>query len=220
MTATQTDPDDSATDAAAEVPEWLSLDDGEEIQWSGEPVPVSIVGTAVWGVLLTVVLIGFLILLTLPLAWLSIKNTDYVITNKALYVKKGVASTNIESVGRDKIQNTEYSQSFWGKQFDFGSIEVSTAGSSGAQITFQNISDARSVREKITSLSNEYTAESRRSSAEGDDSSTASSTTNSMDDLVEELRATREAMERAERHLSETSSATGEEASVDERPQD
>lgn len=220
MTATRTEANDAAPHADDEVPEWLSLDDGEEIQWSGEPVPVSIVGTAVWGVVLTVVLIGFLILLTLPLAWLSIKNTDYVVTNEALYVKKGVASTNIESVGLDRIQNTEYSQSFWGKQFDFGSIEISTAGSSGAQITFQNIENARSVRETITSLGNEYAAGSRRSSAEGDESSTAAPTTNSMDDLVEELRATREAMERVERHLSETSSATGEEASADERPRD
>lgn len=220
MTATTTESTDTAPHAADhEVPEWLSLDDDEEIRWRGEPVPVSIVGTAVWGVLLTVVLIGFLILLSLPLAWLSIKNTDYVVTNEALYVKKGVASTNIESVGLDKIQNTEYSQSFWGKQFDFGSIEISTAGSSGAQITFQNIENARSVRETITSLGNEYASGSRRSSVDGDESSTASPTTTSMDDLVEELRATRQAMERVEQHLSETSRSTGEDASADEGPQ-
>lgn len=216
----------NAPDTVDEVPEWLSLDDDEELKWHGEPVPVSIVGTAVWGVLLTVVLIGVLILLSLPLAWLSINNTDYVITNEALYVKKGVLSTNIESVGVDKIQNTEYSQSFWGKQFDFGSIEISTAGSSGAQITFQNISDARSIREQITSLSNEYTARSRRSSADGDESATASPTTGSIDELVEELRATRQAMERVEQRLSESSESTEADAPVDvssstnERPPD
>jgi uncharacterized membrane protein YdbT with pleckstrin-like domain len=216
---------DTPATTTDEVPEWLSLDDGEELQWRGEPVPVSIVGTAVWGVLLTVVLIGVLILLSLPLAWLSIKNTDYVVTNEALYVKKGVLSTNIESVGLDKIQNTEYSQSFWGKQFDFGSIDISTAGSSGAQITFQNISDARSVREQITSLSNEYTSRDRQSSTDDDESATTDAPT-PMDEVVEELRATRQALERVEQHLSESSGSTEVDApadlssSADERPPD
>lgn len=220
MTDTTTETNSSASQAADyEIPEWLSLDDDEELQWVGEPVPISLIGTAVWGVLLTVVLIGFLILLMLPLSWLSIKKTDYVVTNKALYVKKGVVSTNIESVGLDKIQNTEYSQSFWGKQFDFGSIEISTAGSSGAQISFQNIDDARNVREKITSLSNEYSSRSQRSRAEGDESPTSSPTTpttNRMNELVEELRATRQAMERIEQHLNETSRSIGEDRSADE----
>ena len=188
------------------VPEWLSLEDDEEIQWIGEPVPVSIVGTAVWGVVLTVVLIGFLILLMLPFSWLSLKNTDYVVTNKSLYVKKGILGTNIESVGLDKIQNTEYSQSFWGKQFGFGSIDISTAGSSGAEISFQNVEDARGVRETISGMVSEYGAEHRRSSPTNDettDPTVAADTADRMDELVEELRGTRRAMERIEQHLSE-----------------
>lgn len=198
------------------VPEWLSLDDDEEIQWIGKPVPISIVGTAVWGVLLTVVLIGFLILLMLPFSWLSLKNTDYVVTNKSLYVKKGVLGTNIESVALDKIQNTEYSQSFWGKQFGFGSIDISTAGSSGAEVSFQNVKNARSVREKITSLTNEYVTENRRSSPTSDEtmeSAVATATTDRMDELVEELRATRRAMERIEQHVSEEQGTSADDSS-------
>lgn len=204
------------------VPEWLSLDDDEEIQWIGEPVPVSIVGTAVWGVLLTVVLIGFLILLMLPFSWLSLKNTDYVVTNKSLYVKKGVLGTNIESVALDKIQNTEYSQSFWGKQFGFGSIDISTAGSSGAEVSFQNVENARSVREKITSLTNEYVTENRRSSPTSDEtmeSVGATATADRMDELVEELRGTRRAMERIEQHVSEEGETpTDDSSSVEDTP--
>lgn len=199
-----------------EAPEWLSLDDGEEIRWLGEPVPVSLVGTAVWGLLLTVVLVGVLLLLTLPLSWLSIRNTDYVVTDEALYVKTGVLSTNIESVGLDRIQNTEYSQSFWGRQFGYGSIDVSTAGSSGAEIGFQNVEGAGEVRETITSLSNEHAARSRRSGSRDGDPAGAPATAEGMDELLEELRATREAMERVERRLSEASGAAVDEASGDE----
>ncbi|ESS07001.1 MAG: putative membrane protein, partial [uncultured archaeon A07HB70] len=159
-------------------------------------------------------------LLTLPFSWLSIENTDYVVTDEALYVKKGVVSTNIESVGLDKIQNTEYSQSFWGKQFDFGSIDISTAGSSGAEISLQNVADARHVREMISSLSTEYASRSRRSGADGAEPATASpavSTRDQMDELIDEVRATRQAMERIEQHL-ETSSPASDGASADEEP--
>lgn len=210
-----TDQDTSAggdtSQSVDEVPEWVSLDDDEEIRWMGEPVPISIVGTAVWGLILTVVLIGFLILLTLPLSWLSIKNTDYVITNKSLYVKKGIMSTNIESVGLDKIQNTEFSQSFWGKQFGYGSIEISTAGSSGAEISFQNVRNAGSVRETINTLGNEYASGASRSETSGDSTAAATGTTGAgLDDLIDELRGTRQALERVERRLSEEADADAE----------
>lgn len=223
MTEATTESDiPASTPSDHAVPEWLSLDDDEEIQWIGEPVPVSIVGTAVWGVLLTVVLIGFLILLMLPFSWLSLKNTDYVVTNKSLYVKKGVLGTNIESVALDKIQNTEYSQSFWGKQFGFGSIDISTAGSSGAEVSFQNVENARSVREKITSLTNEYATENRRSSPTSDEameSVGATATADRMDELVEELRGTRRAMERIEQHVSEEGETpTDDSSSVEDTP--
>jgi uncharacterized membrane protein YdbT with pleckstrin-like domain len=211
MTDEDTPTGGDASQSVDEVPEWLSLDDDEEIEWMGEPVPISIVGTAIWGLILTVVLIGFLILLTLPLSWLSIKNTDYVITNKSLYVKKGVMSTNIESVGLDKIQNTEFSQSIWGTQFGYGSIEISTAGSSGAEISFQNIQDAGSVRETINTLGNEYTSGSSRSETTADGTAAATGTTGAgMDDLIDELRGTRQALERVERRLSEEADANAE----------
>jgi len=211
--ATTVPDDDAPTTTGDDAPEWLSLDDDEEIRWLGEPVPVSLVGTAVWGLLLTVVLVGLLLLLTLPLSWLSLRNTDYVVTDEALYVKTGVLSTNIESVGLDKIQNTEYSQSFWGKQFGYGSIDVSTAGSSGAEISFRNVADASEVRERITRLSNERSSGSRGSRTESDEPNGATPETDGMDELVEELRATRRAMERVERRLSEASGSAVEEAS-------
>ena len=216
MTETPAEPDAEApTSNDYEVPEWLSLDDGEEVQWVGEPVPVSIVGTAVWGVILTVVLVGFLILLSLPFAWLSLKNTDYVVTNEALYVKKGVLSTNIESVSLDKIQNTEYSQSFWGKQFDFGSIDVSTAGSSGAEISFRNVADARSVRETINAQSNEYAARRSRGARDEAADGTDVPSADGLDELIAELRATREAMERVERRLSDEATVATDDSPAD-----
>jgi membrane protein YdbS with pleckstrin-like domain len=187
-------------------PEWVSLDDDEEIVWAGEPSVATLYGTIVTGLVLLVVLIGLLVLLGLPFAYLRIKNTDYVVTNKALYVKRGVLSTNIETVDLDRIQNTEFRESFWGKQFDYGELLISTAGSGGAEITFDGIADAKSVRDRVDELRS--TRVSRGGDGMGGDAGggSAGSTPASEEQLTEliaEVRATREAFERIEDRLVE-----------------
>jgi uncharacterized membrane protein YdbT with pleckstrin-like domain len=200
MAATEDSTGSLGDPSSYEKPEWLSLDPDEEIVWVGEPVKLSLVGTAILGVILTFFIIGIVILLALPFSYLSIKNTDFVVTTKSLYVKKGVLSTNIETVDIDKIQNTEYNQSFWGKQFDYANIDVSTAGSSGAEITFQSIQNARAVRERISELGNR--ARGGRGSGTGEESG-AAPRDDRLDELIAELRATREAMERIEAKMDD-----------------
>jgi len=189
----ETDSDETAP------PEWLSLDPGEEIVWMGRPAFETLYGTILSGLLLTVVLIGFLILLGVPFAYLRIQNTDYVVTTESLYVKSGIVSTNIETVDLDRIQNTEYNRSFWGKQFDYGSISISTAGSSGAEISFDGIPDAPAVRDRITELQRRRAERGDRTDANADRDAPASA--EQLAELVEEVRATREAFERIERRL-------------------
>jgi uncharacterized membrane protein YdbT with pleckstrin-like domain len=207
---------DAVTEAAgdgATPPEWLSLDPGEEIVWTGRPAFETLYGTILSGLLLTVVLIGVLILLGVPFAYLRIQNTNYVVTTESLYVKSGVFSTNIETVDLDRIQNTEYNRSFWGKQFDYGSISISTAGSSGAEISFDGIPDAPAVRDRITELT-------RRRAERGDDagSGDAPASADQLAELIEEVRATREAFERVERRLADGES--GAESTTQDDPTD
>ena len=179
--------------------EWLTLDEGEGIVWSGEPRLKSIIPAVIFGIpMIAAAGIGILIILG---AYYSVKNTDYVVTNQSLYAKSGVLSTNIETVDIDKIQNTEYNQSFWGKQFDYANIDISTAGSSGAEITFQSIRNARAVRERISELGNR--ARSGRGSGAADADGTAPRD-DRLDELIAELRATREAMERIEAKIDAT----------------
>ena len=175
----------------------LSLDPGEDVVWMGRPAFETLYGTILSGLLLTVVLIGFLILLGLPFAYLRIQNTDYVVTTESLYVKSGIFSTNIETVDLDRIQNTEYNRSFWGKQFDYGSISISTAGSSGAEISFDGIPDAPAVRDRITELQRRHSERGEEDASDGD----APASADQLAELIEEVRATREAFERIERRL-------------------
>jgi len=207
------EPGGSLTDRAAaaadsDVSEWLSLEPGEEVVWVGEPTELRMVGTLVTGVVLIPFLIGILILLFSPLSYLGIKHTDYVVTTRSLYVKQGVLSTNIESVDLDRIQNTEFTQSFWGTQLGFGTIEISTAGSSGADISFDDVEDARDVREEISRVQREAGGGGRDGTGGGSGdraSGRRAASADQLDELVAELRATREALERVEARMNERS---------------
>lgn len=209
---------ESAIDRAAQmtdydVSEWLSLEPGEEVVWVGEPTKLRMVGTAVTGVLLIPFLIGILVLLFLPLTYLGIKHTDYVVTNRSLYVKKGILSTNVESIDLDRIQNTEFTQSFWGKQLGFGTIEISTAGSSGADISFAGVEDARAVRDEVTRVQREFAEGGERGARDGTGGGGRARTPAAdarVDELVGELRATREALERVAAKLEDSDEGGGE----------
>lgn len=177
---------ESAGAASAQAPEWLALDPDEEVVWTGRPALASIASELVLGVLLLPFL-GLGLLVAVP-AYLRVQHTEYVVTTTALYARAGVLSESIESVGLDKIQNTEYGQGFWEKQLGYGTVGVSTAGSSGVEISFAAIEDARDVQSRINRLSGEY--RSRQGGGRDRDEGAT------LDDVREELRATREALER------------------------
>jgi len=126
-----------------QVFDWLSLDDGEEVLWSGEPMMKSIYPALVIGLPLSLVLVGIPIVVG---AYLNIKNTDFVVTSQGLYKKTGVLSRSVQKIGFDKVQNISFSQGFFGTQFGYGNIEVSTAGGSGVEMRFRSIEEPKTVQ--------------------------------------------------------------------------
>jgi uncharacterized membrane protein YdbT with pleckstrin-like domain len=102
--------------------DWLSLDDGEEILWSGNPKIQRILGLTI---------------------------TDYVVTNHGIYRKSGLLSRSVKKIGFEKIQNISFSQGLFAKTFGYGTIEISTAGSSGVEMRFVSVSEPDKVQEMI-----------------------------------------------------------------------
>ncbi|MFC7196745.1 PH domain-containing protein [Halosimplex aquaticum] len=130
----------------------------------------------------------------------------------------GILSRNIESADLDRIQNTEFTQSFWGKQLGFGTIEISTAGSSGADISFDDVEDAREVREQISRVQREFGGGRGARDGTGGDGAAADrrvAGADQLDELVAELQATREALERVEARLAADDSAGAAEVPSD-----
>lgn len=121
--------------------DWLSLDAGEEVLWTGKPRIQSTLGTAAGAIgfaLASLVAPGaaatvtdvprWLLLIAgvvalyggaqIAWAYVRVANTDCVLTTENLYEKRGVLSITIESVDLDGIQNTESRRSFLGQVFD------------------------------------------------------------------------------------------------------
>jgi uncharacterized membrane protein YdbT with pleckstrin-like domain len=127
--------------------EWLNLDEGEKVVWSGNPRMMSILPSIVVGIpMIALFGIGLLVIAG---AYLSVKNTEFVVTTNDLYVKKGIMSRSVKKVGFDKVQNISFSQGVLGKQFGYGHIEISTAGGSGVEMRFRNIVSPKEVQQKI-----------------------------------------------------------------------
>ncbi|ESP88564.1 PH domain-containing protein [Candidatus Halobonum tyrrellensis] len=197
--------DDAATDDPAfdeSLPEgfdWLSLDPDERVVWTGKPHSMSLLPALLAGIPLLVVLIGALVIAS---EYLRRENTEYVVTTDALYKKRGVFSRDVKRVGFEKVQDTSYTQGFFGTQFGYGTVEISTAGGSGVELSFDNVADPRRVQELVND---------RLRAGETRESDSA----DVLDDILTELRAIRAAVEDGEDEGEATDRAPGSEAGRD-----
>jgi uncharacterized membrane protein YdbT with pleckstrin-like domain len=168
--------------------DWLTLDDNEEVLWSGEPRMASIAPAIIIGIPLSVIGIGILIIVG---AYLNIKNTDFVVTNEGLYKKTGVLSRSVQKIGFEKVQNISFSQGIIANYFGYGNVEISTAGGSGVEMRFNGIDDPKSVQESVATEMKKHTGKEKKET-EGEDT---------MELVLEELRETRKVLMRIEKKM-------------------
>jgi len=126
--------------------EWANLDENEKVLWQGRPRMKSIIPVVLISIPFVFVGIGVFMILA---AYLNVMNTSFVVTNQGLYKKTGIMSRNVQKIGFDKVQNISFSQGIFGNYFDFGSIEISTAGGQGVEMKFNSINDPRKVEDVI-----------------------------------------------------------------------
>ncbi|WP_313694829.1 PH domain-containing protein [Halorarum halobium] len=171
-------PDDSLPDGF----DWLTLDPDEDVVWTGIPHKLSLVPALVVGVPLSVVVVGIPIIVS---AYLSRENTEYVLTTDALYKKRGILSRDVKRIGFEKVQDTSYSQGFFGTQFGYGTVEISTAGGSGVELSFDNVPEPKRVQELV----NERIRTREGGRTDGETKSDV------LSDILAELRAIRTVVE-------------------------
>ncbi|MGQ3328164.1 PH domain-containing protein [Halorubrum sp. FL23] len=203
--------------------DWLSLDEGEDVVWSGQPrlrrIVSNVVTFVVWSLaafaaafVLTAVLnvdlpvpdravwavaaLWALLQAVSPVrAYLRTKNTDYLLTDENVYKKTGVWSENVTRIGVGDVQNTQLKKSFFGNVFDYGTILLSTAGGSGVEMSIEDLDDPDELRTELRSRISRTSDGSRDGPGEGH-GGLDPETVGTLVDEATELRKTAETIER------------------------
>jgi len=168
-----------------ETYDWLTLDPDEEILWSGKPASETMYGAYLAGIPL--ILFFGLGLVIIVGAYLSRENTDYVITDKSVYKKTGILSRSVSEVEYEKVQNTSFSVGVVGRYFDYGNVDISTAGGSGVEMTLRGVSSPQDVQKRLSRRVKEI----QGGTARGDDETKP----DVLEEILTELRAIRVAVE-------------------------
>ena len=204
-TALQDTPKRGSADAADLELDWLTLEDGESIQWASTPHRYSVVPAFGIGIPLSLVLVGIPILVG---SYLQYTNTNYVVTNRGLYSKRGILSRDVQQIGFEKVQNISYSQSALGSSFGYGSVNVSTAGGSGVELKFRSIPDPASVQELIA---REVDDREQADAGEGD------GTDDVLNEILHELRAIRQELADSDGGQPSGAQHAGDDTAAEER---
>jgi len=83
------------------------------------------------------------------------KNNIWVVTNLRVIDEYGVFSNNSKESPLDKINNVSFQQSFWGKIFGFGNVQIQTAAEIGST-NYSFVEHPGKLKDAITHMQEEY----------------------------------------------------------------
>ena len=130
----------------------------ESVEWVGRPrittiLPAVAIGVlfAGFGIIASVGGESLLFLLAVPLGvaipvwqYFALQGVQYVITDAALYVKRGVVTRSVTQANLETVQNSSFEQDITGSIFGYGSVTFEIAG--GEDLSFRAIEDPRTIR--------------------------------------------------------------------------
>jgi uncharacterized membrane protein YdbT with pleckstrin-like domain len=113
---------------------------------------ISIIGIVIgsYGIILTFISVGYFVYKIIE------RNRNiWVVTNKRVIDEYGVFSNNAKESPLDKINNVSFNQSFWGKIFAYGDVEIQTAAEIGST-TYFTVENPGKLKDTITNMQEEY----------------------------------------------------------------
>ncbi|MBK9332044.1 MAG: PH domain-containing protein [Ignavibacteria bacterium] len=101
-----------------------------------------------------------LIALILPVGYLAYKIIErnsniWVVTSLRVIDEEGVFTHNTKESPLDKINNVSCSQTFWGKIFRYGNVQIQTAAEIGSTV-YHDVSNPKKLKDTITHIQEEY----------------------------------------------------------------
>jgi uncharacterized membrane protein YdbT with pleckstrin-like domain len=89
------------------------------------------------------------------LEYLNWKSNLWCVTNLRVVDESGFLSRYSKESPLDKINNVEYDQSFWGRLFGYGNVDIQTAAELG-ETTYELIHHPQLLKDTITHAQEEY----------------------------------------------------------------
>jgi uncharacterized membrane protein YdbT with pleckstrin-like domain len=101
------------------------------------------------------ILIGIVFILYFIYKVIERNNNLWVVTNLRVIDEYGVFSNNSKESPLEKINNVSYRQSFWGKIFGYGNVQIQTAAEIGST-TYFSVENPKELKDSITQMQEEY----------------------------------------------------------------
>ena len=99
--------------------------------------------------LVTLILVGIVVAVTLVWAILETIRWKYSITSRRIVVRHGLVSVNEQTARLDRVQDVTLHQTLFDRMFGVGKLLIDTAGSSGGPLEFKALVDPTHVREVL-----------------------------------------------------------------------
>ncbi len=104
----------------------------------------------IWGILIIILFVAFL-----AYKYMVRRNNIWVVTSLRVIDEEGVFTNHSKESPLDKINNISYTQTFWGKIFGYGNIEIQTAAEIGST-TYTMVEKPRLLKDTITQMQEAY----------------------------------------------------------------
>jgi len=159
-------------------PHWLTLVGPFLLMLIGSIIGI-IIGS--FGLLIGLVLVGYFIYKIIQR-----NNNLWTVTNLRVIDEYGVFSNNTKESPLDKINNVSYLQSFLGKIFGYGNVQIQTAAEIGST-TYFAVENPKELKDTITLMQEEYKQNQIKKQANEYASAIAAGQQNNKTDVAAEL---------------------------------
>lgn len=139
------------------IPKDLTLTDGEIPLWFGQMSWASM-----WLVVLIAV-VFFITIILIPLsiiflliAWINIWTSEYFISSKRIYIKRGLISRTLNDIKIEWVTNIFVRQGISGRILNFGNVGISTPGEAAGAIGFFGVANPIAVKAIIENTLAKY----------------------------------------------------------------
>ena len=111
------------------------------------------------GVGLAIAVFAAIALITVLIGFLRRIGTSYKITNRRLYIKRGIVARKTQEANLQRVQNVNTTQSAFQRILQIGTVDFDTAGSSDADFAFQGVAQPENVVRAVDTAQREFQSE-------------------------------------------------------------